>query len=645
MTDSVDMIRPNRVTLKIDVSYTDHSHIIGRGGHSIQRVMEETKCHVHFPDSNRTSVTEKSNQVTIAGEVSGVELARAKVRELSPLVFLFDIPMNSLTQIVPDANNPVVVMVQEQFNVQVTFRQRPKLCQTLAVVKGCEVEWFGLKSAIQHLMRHYCGQDFPVQTTLEISPQHHPAILGIGGTNIHLIMQRTGAQIIFPDASDPNIPQLKRSSISISGYLDQVYLARQQIIGCVPMTLMFDLRDDIDMSVENINNLMAKYDVCINIRTKPRQEIFWCLIRGLERGATALYEARRALLGLDDPPVIANIPSTYLMPHIPGVSARHLLLQNQLTSNPCIAAQAVPLIKPPQQNGPSLIQQCNSQQAPFQLTPFAYPSQLPQILYAIQQQAGGIMLSSSGSNFISPFSGPSNIVYLGSAPATLAPGQNAFQTQQYPPFNPMQQQQQCNNANCYPPSFQQSHHAPLARRISKTQIKNNYDEGIGGCSSGASSDTGTPCTTPTRGRQRRLGDSMTSLTSISTGIGSSTSINTAIGSSTNSIHNAKSEPDISMQDQRASVNGLAAIMAEVMPDRRAPGCEKTNIDRAVRRVLSSDYQTKKLMSVRALQQKPSPDVTRVPTSSWSGYGLSRSASQTTLTEALNKMKIKEQISF
>ena len=66
--------------MKMDVSYTDHSHIIGKGGMSIKRIMDETKCHVHFPDSNRSNLVEKSNQVSIAGDIQGVELARSRVR-------------------------------------------------------------------------------------------------------------------------------------------------------------------------------------------------------------------------------------------------------------------------------------------------------------------------------------------------------------------------------------------------------------------------------------------------------------------------------------------------------------------------------------------------------------------------------------
>ena len=47
----------------MDVSHTEHSHVIGKGGNNIKRVMEDTGCHIHFPDSNRNNQSDKSNQV------------------------------------------------------------------------------------------------------------------------------------------------------------------------------------------------------------------------------------------------------------------------------------------------------------------------------------------------------------------------------------------------------------------------------------------------------------------------------------------------------------------------------------------------------------------------------------------------------
>ena len=112
ITEVLDTTTNSRVTMKMDVSYTDHSHIIGKGGNTIRRVMAETNCHIHFPDSNRSNPNEKSNQVSIAGEMSGVERARARVRELTPLLFNFDLPIVPSFQQAPDTNSPFLRAIQ-----------------------------------------------------------------------------------------------------------------------------------------------------------------------------------------------------------------------------------------------------------------------------------------------------------------------------------------------------------------------------------------------------------------------------------------------------------------------------------------------------------------------------------------------------
>jgi protein bicaudal C len=71
-----------------------------------------------------------------------------------------------------------------------------------------------------------------VHMTMEISPQHHSIVLGKNSNNLKQIMQRTSTEIMFPDAGDPNIPNLKKSSICITGTINNVYLARQQLMVC-----------------------------------------------------------------------------------------------------------------------------------------------------------------------------------------------------------------------------------------------------------------------------------------------------------------------------------------------------------------------------------------------------------------------------
>merc|ERR1719312_894827 len=228
ISEVLDTSTNSRVTMKMDVSYTDHSHIIGKGGNTIRRVMAETNCHIHFPDSNRSNPNEKSNQVSIAGEMSGVERARARVRELTPLLFNFDLPIVPSFQQAPDTNSPFLRAIQDQYNIQIMFRQKQKnFHTTTVVVKGCEWECSRVKEATLLLMDNLCtglATSVPVVMLMEVSPQHHATVLGKGNINLKIVMQRTNTVIIFPDAGDPNIPPIKKGSVSISGAIHNVYL-------------------------------------------------------------------------------------------------------------------------------------------------------------------------------------------------------------------------------------------------------------------------------------------------------------------------------------------------------------------------------------------------------------------------------------
>ncbi|CAK1550383.1 unnamed protein product [Leptosia nina] len=315
--------RSNRVTMKIDVSYTDHSHIIGKGGLTIKRVMEETGCHIHFPDSNRTSAVEKSNQVSIAGEMERVERARARVRALTPLIFSFELPIVAPSHPLPEINSPYVMQIQQKYNVQVMIRNRPKLHANLLVVKGVQWEVQATMEATSLLINYMCGQfanQTQVQMSLEISPMHHPVVIGRGADQLKVIMKGTGAQVMFPDAEDPNIPILRKSCVTITGQIQDVYAARQQLVGSLPLVLIFDAADDAPsrFDVENVTELMQKYNVFISVRRRPKQGIVSVVIKGIERCAGDIYEARRELIGHKESSITAEIPESYNIPNVPN---------------------------------------------------------------------------------------------------------------------------------------------------------------------------------------------------------------------------------------------------------------------------------------------------------------------------------------
>lgn len=128
------------------------------------------------------------------------------------------------------------------------------------------------------LLEHLAGSlasAIPVSTQLDIAAQHHLFMMGRNGSNIKHIMQRTGAQIHFPDPSNPQ----KKSTVYLQGTIESVCLARQYLMGCLPLVLMFDMKEEIEVDPQFIAQLMEQLDVFISIKPKPKQpsKVFWVL--------------------------------------------------------------------------------------------------------------------------------------------------------------------------------------------------------------------------------------------------------------------------------------------------------------------------------------------------------------------------------
>ncbi|XP_029297544.1 bicaudal C homolog 2 [Cottoperca gobio] len=298
--------RVNKVTLKMDVAYTEHSHVIGKGGGNIKKVMEVTSCHIHFPDSNRHNGTgEKSNQVSIAGPIEGVEEARRRIRDLQPLSLTFDLPVSLVPQALPDAGSPLIQQVVQTLGVSVSFRAMPPHPQTqpnfyesCCSVWGLQGNAAAVKKATCILMDLLLGSEVTggvVSSQMDVTSQQHLFLLGQNGSHFLSVMHQTQTQIILPDLSAPQSPP----SLLIQGSSDGVCLARQQLMDCLPVCLMFDMREDGEADPCKLAQLMQNLGVFVSVKPKVKQTSKSVVVKGLERKISCLYEARRLLLGLD----------------------------------------------------------------------------------------------------------------------------------------------------------------------------------------------------------------------------------------------------------------------------------------------------------------------------------------------------------
>jgi len=609
ITEVLDTTTNSRVTMKMDVSYTDHSHIIGKGGNTIRRVMAETNCHIHFPDSNRSNPNEKSNQVSIAGEMAGVERARARVRELTPLLFNFDLPIVPSFQAAPDASSPYLRAIQDQYNIQIMFRQKQKnFHTTTVVVKGCEWECSRVKEATLLLMDHLCtglSGNVPVVMTMEISPQHHTTVLGKGNVNLKIIMQRTNTTIIFPDAGDPNIPPIKKGSVTISGAIHNVYLARQLLLGSLPIVMMFDLPESLQVEETVISKLQDDQDVIVSIKPKARQTNKSCIIKTQERNSAGLYMARHILLQLDrqeEPLVRAEIPETYKVP-LSGSSSNYVMATM------------------PANRGPYLNVNTN-------LANMANPSPLsPNFMPMTPLYTPTLARPTSTSPWQVPPPPPSTpVTGLGGLP----PNHPYLQDYAMLVLNNItrlhQQQEEQNSVGSHPVPFHG--HQYSGQSVSPSPSQSGGP--AGGLSGHGSSGMGSSLhSSPLRLRSpRRQGRSPRNSSPVNPSGGNLTAnlhkLDITTGSS--GIGGVSAGSD---KNNTAMSQDLSVLLSEMnVGDRRAPGCEKKVVQ-----IATADYEHKKLLATKAIQHKPMGE-RRTPNSVWSGMGFSSSMPEAVIREKL-----------
>ncbi|XP_066524739.1 bicaudal C homolog 2 isoform X2 [Hoplias malabaricus] len=328
----------NKVTLKMDVTHTEHSHVIGKGGGNIKKVMEDTSCHIHFPDSNRHSASgEKSNQVSIAGPVQGVEAARKLIRDLQPLVLTFELPLTLVGGVVTDAGSPLIQHIAQAFGVSVAFRTQPKLYCTTCVVRGLQGNCTAVKKATCVLMEVLLGREAAavagvtgvmVSTQLDVTSQQHLFLLGQNGANFLSVMHQTQTQIVLPDLTAPQ----HTPSLLIQGTADGVCLARQQLMDCLPVCLMFEMKEEGESDPCKLAQMMQSLGVFISVKPKVKQTAKSVVVKGLERNIGSLYEARRLLLGLESCEVSMMAKSSSEVSVATKTPPDPLLVNNGITS-------------------------------------------------------------------------------------------------------------------------------------------------------------------------------------------------------------------------------------------------------------------------------------------------------------------------
>uniref|UniRef100_A0AC35U7M9 SAM domain-containing protein n=1 Tax=Rhabditophanes sp. KR3021 TaxID=114890 RepID=A0AC35U7M9_9BILA len=298
-------IKKDRIILKMEISHIDHSHIIGRGGKNTQQIMQETQCHIHFPDSNKHNDIEKNDQVSIAGCQEQVDQARERLREITPVTICIEfaphIPVHALTDIVKILNsNEVIIQFRNSFNnfvsncfVKGTYQHEQRILHVIACMNQMLAEF-----ETSYFMT--CDSKFDVRPNLIIDPNF----------SSELGMISSACNVKIKRFKHPN------TGLKIEGEPRSIFIARKMLTGLYPFVISFDKGAEYNNEL-NLAALEKKYKIEIIEKKRTIGEVTTTtiIIKGMEFKMPQIYQVRNMiLLNTEDenpeiPKIIHNIPN------------------------------------------------------------------------------------------------------------------------------------------------------------------------------------------------------------------------------------------------------------------------------------------------------------------------------------------------
>ncbi|KAF8376447.1 bcc-1 [Pristionchus pacificus] len=282
--------RRDRVTLKILLPHESHSHIIGRGGRGSKRIMQETACHIHFPDSNRYNSLDpleeatKSDQVSITGSPQQVERAREILRAECLIVVSFEIPWFS------PAPPPMPTLLPS-----VTAAVIPISSMWLVSLRAPEKDVLAMQESVEIVvaaLEYHVGQRWNPDLRYDMR------LPWMKGPRTDII-SRTHELSRFENVRAEFAHDCR--SLFLLGTLRGIMRIRAFITSHTPVALSFDCRTDGVPTDEAA--IEAAFDVEMTTKKKngaQNVDHTVVILRTVEDYTESLYLARERVLGLEE---------------------------------------------------------------------------------------------------------------------------------------------------------------------------------------------------------------------------------------------------------------------------------------------------------------------------------------------------------
>ncbi|CAG9530787.1 unnamed protein product [Cercopithifilaria johnstoni] len=285
-------IKRDKISLRIEIPHCDHSKIIGRKGKNTQDIMRDTMCHIHFPDSNRIHDMEKNNQVSVSGTVRQVEKARQRLRKLSPLCVVCELPnicRYSFQELQRKIGHPdIFVSLREEQNGKMK-----------CILKGTEQNEVEMVKAVMILANMYQLQnDYGLLCHTVINAYNclEPLLRDEAKKEeMQWLAQQTLTHIIQSNTVENGF------ELFVVGPIAGILIARKYIIGLLPVAVQFDriLESDYDLIDKAL--IETKFGITINEKWRKSRAVSnatLVVLSSSEMNICMLYQARERILNL-----------------------------------------------------------------------------------------------------------------------------------------------------------------------------------------------------------------------------------------------------------------------------------------------------------------------------------------------------------
>ncbi|RCN39176.1 KH domain protein [Ancylostoma caninum] len=201
----LSMVPVSRV---INVPIEMHRGLIGRGGETVRKMMQDFDVNISIPKNN------ESEEITVTGQSQNVEEALERIREkiaefeaqaedrkLRSFQLVIEVPAEYHTRVI-GPRGATVNALRAKHDVQISLPRGEEKSDQITI-QGYEAAARACAAEIDEMIEEIRSM-FTQEVSIDAG--FHPRMIGVRGKNLKKLMEDFGVEIRFPrDAADPNL--------------------------------------------------------------------------------------------------------------------------------------------------------------------------------------------------------------------------------------------------------------------------------------------------------------------------------------------------------------------------------------------------------------------------------------------------------